>query len=96
MTESPLLQVSCKMNDARKELVMSVGSLSLPLLKVNIADILGDLTTQFACSMEQLEGRTVTIFPGPYMKEIGQMIESLYPVCAYNSSSVRDGGPINV
>ena len=76
--------------------MISVGSLSLPLLKVNIADILGDLTTQFSCSMEQLEGKSVTIFPGPYMKDICQMIEALYSGCSYSSSNVGDGGKVDV
>lgn len=88
MTTSPLLNAVVKMNDAKTDLSINPGSLSLPLLKINIVDVLSDLTTQFECSQEELKEKSISILPGSFVNEVKQMLERVYPSCSCECNEV--------
>lgn len=61
--------------------MVNAGNLSLPVFKINVVDILGDLPNQFECTEEECRNKTVAIYPGLYLDEIHQMMKVLYPEC---------------
>lgn len=68
--------------------MINVGSLSLPLLKVNIAELLGTLPSIFTCSESDLHEKTVSLVAGPFVSDIRQMVSVLYPECQLDDSNV--------
>ena len=53
---------------------MSAETLTLPVFKVNLVDVLGRVPT--LCGNE---GAKVTIVPGKFIEETSQMLRFLYP-----------------
>lgn len=68
--------------------MINVGSLSLPLLKINIAELLGTLPSIFTCPDSDLHEKTVSLVAGPFVSDIRQMVSVLYPECRLDDSNV--------
>ena len=68
--------------------MINAGNLSLPVFKINLVSILGELPTFFQCTEGECNGKFVVIYPGLYIEEIKEMLRIVYPECEVKMDDV--------
>ena len=54
--------------------MVNAGNLTLPVFKINLVSILGELPALFECGEAECKGKMVVVYPGLYLEEIKEML----------------------
>ena len=68
--------------------MVNAGNLTLPVFKINLVSILGELPALFECGEAECKGKIVVVYPGLYLEEIKEMLRVLYPECEVKMDDV--------
>ena len=68
--------------------MVNAGNLTLPVFKINLVSILGELPVLFECGEAECKGKMVVVYPGLYLEEINEMLCVLYPECEVKMDDV--------